>query len=1617
MHPLHLSLHLHLLAVAGQALHLHHAPCTHFTRFSSADLPTDPRASRKRTKSASGRSRNPSRDSKRNSLAKSRSRSASLTTQATGQEEQPEYININSLKSQEKPEVELTRGSKIKPTNAIGPDDWYRDDFDFDKSHPFLDDPMLLKQYAQILDMKYRDSSTERIEEMLKQGSLIDQAQLERSLYSESQRTMESSEPNSLVSHTFSTGRYPDSGYDTLKYELDAGRSQMCVDIDIKESDQRGLQSEHQGYRDEEREERRGPKDKRQGCRDERKIKSWHSSNFADFQLMEQGGDTVLLSIEGHGEELENTIKRSPRDRAGDKVDWQLGKSYKDLRREKEAPPKNVVKERLKSFESTGEPTDGGLTPGEERPRPESRGGGEKFKLKGDLFKQPSCPKLRDEEEEESSDADDKVLMKKLEASEKKLEHKRSVKDLLSDFERKSKALQEKEEGRRVSGIGSYLLQDSREAGGRRVFSDTETLMYETSSEEDQSEDELSPRRPVETKAYIEAEPEKPTVAPEPPPLPPKRPPPSPALHSASPDFQIMSSQEMEETPSKDNKRKPDKSRGAAAEILNEETYLTMTPSKSLSSLPSTAARKAGHGVQGSTYNSVTSLTSSHSSLASATGNRGSMTPTEALIHSSTTSINHSRTPSQSLVMEHFGLAGRQEETYVEMNEDGSKKVDEPRRKPKEPVLARQSSIGARDPLDTTLTYEHDESPRYCEIEEKSHYELLCNARTAMTQQQQRYEVVYQEILGGDMDERTAQAEGAAPSRRKEMEPLRPIEGLPDILGNAPTNKGNSSSDADDESSKDFDALETVRPVSKITLDDTFRPASFYLSHCKARDGGGSGDSSDSDLVSPPPVPSSPPPMEEVLLGFSSLSDRDSSLHTESLNNLLSAAKSAHAFREQSGRIPQEEMPLEARRPSVSSRTSASSARSPSRETTLSPMREMALSPTRHHGSQQSLGSRELPPLPTGSQQSLASREVQAMVAGRGSREVLVISPFHSREGSLDNETFLRPSFTQGMDHSQRSTSAELSSSDTANYEQEYRRYHLENIQEVSNTLERTESGSHNTSIISQDLNISYNSVYDSRLQQGKVYKLEDHPVLQKRKSLDERRDERQPPKYFQPDPHSAEIEAELQSPRGKVPYYVSDLEESMGEETGGGHFNALPTNQPSEGSFGMVDVITQSMNALDVESKSYFEDKNQVENERIAMLRRSYTPDPYLTKNAGKEASPRQSAADGSFESNNVSRSKSLEGLLGDSPGVPKANLGYAPQTRQLRSPHNFMDSPKPVSVRGYQPPPPPLGVPPLDLRASVPSPGHRPSLGSPHEATEEDEAWAENLRRASLRQHRAASTPPSEDRIRGYGGPAPPTAPKPKTPVHFQSTAGPPAGGPQGTTMEPPLRNSAAPSSQRAQNFLEHGLPTPNNGPGGGPTHNTSRPSSRGAGGRGRPADMAARSMTLPARIKYSQDLSSGRPENSFEDNSPRTRTSKSGLPEDSEVVPPSPRGPDPHGGHSLPRESHQRQRGSQRRREVGPPFLSPSHQPRTNLSFFYPLMILCSPDPAEDLVRSRRRNPSSGARGSDLETLKRVGQKIDNRVFLQAMITNFSRSLVATSPTSRLETFWGRAMKSWC
>ena len=89
---------------------------------------------------------------------------------------------------------------------------------------------MLLKQYAQILDMKYRDSSNEKIEEILIQNSLAQQADLEFTM-------MEGEVEMEAARQGFSLGRgYPDSGYDTLRVDLTGDKSQMCVDIDLENS-------------------------------------------------------------------------------------------------------------------------------------------------------------------------------------------------------------------------------------------------------------------------------------------------------------------------------------------------------------------------------------------------------------------------------------------------------------------------------------------------------------------------------------------------------------------------------------------------------------------------------------------------------------------------------------------------------------------------------------------------------------------------------------------------------------------------------------------------------------------------------------------------------------------------------------------------------------------------------------------------------------------------------------------------------------------------------------------------------------------------------------------------------------------------------------------------------------------------------------------------------------------------------------------------------------------------------------------------------------------------------------------------------------------------------------
>lgn len=121
------------------------------------------------------------------------------------------------------------------------------------------------------------------------------------------------------------------------------------------------------------------------------------------------------------------------------------------------------------------------------------------------------------------------------------------------------------------------------------------------------------------------------------------------------------------------------------------------------------------------------------------------------------------------------------------MNEDGSGPVTPRHPASKIPILAgRSTALNKRD-LDTTLTGESPESPRYCEIQdpnEQAHYEYLYKARTPSTTQ---YEELYQEIeqpnengakpAPKQQEQNKAKKSGSGAGKKKEPEPLRPIEG------------------------------------------------------------------------------------------------------------------------------------------------------------------------------------------------------------------------------------------------------------------------------------------------------------------------------------------------------------------------------------------------------------------------------------------------------------------------------------------------------------------------------------------------------------------------------------------------------------------------------------------------------------------------------------------------------------------------------------------------------------------------------------------------------------------------------------------------------------------------
>ena len=131
-------------------------------------------------------------------------------------------------------------------------------------------------------------------------------------------------------------------------------------------------------------------------------------------------------------------------------------------------------------------------------------------------------------------------------------------------------------------------------------------------------------------------------------------------------------------------------------------------------------------------------------------------------------------------------------------------------------------------------------------------------------------------------------------------------------------------------------------------------------------------------------------------------------------------------------------------------------------------------------------------------------------------------------------------------------------------------------------------------------------------------------------------------------------------SPRSpKVPYYVSDIVSSGGN-----------TEESSA-----MERLHSDLEALDAETRAHLASRRS-ENDTLRLIRHSAAPTPVHEPTDGL----------------NVTRSRSLEGLLGDVPGTPRDSVQV-----HMMSPIPIVQTPT-LPARGRAAPPPPTDVPPLD-------------------------------------------------------------------------------------------------------------------------------------------------------------------------------------------------------------------------------------------------------------------------------------------------------------------------------
>ena len=640
---------------------------------------------------------------------KGRSHSATRNRKISATDDQPEYINITTLDNSsslgaKELVVQEERSETWKKRRAIGPDDRYNDNFEFDKYHSLSNDPSFNHQYGQLLDQRYQVPTL--TEHRPKNDRTIMHDDINAALKTEPVK-------------------------------------QRCREVDSQSNK---------------------PKPRRH-LRDEGRSVTWHADKFKDFQIMGKQGKNVLVNIEK--ESRTNQVVKANK-RRDDKVDWSPVKALQEIRREKEAPPKNMVHNRVKNFTTPTPECESEILPS--KADHSSRKQRETDISKSDDLKDfIGLQKKRRDKFFESVFIDETSDSTQAKAS-KMLgeERKKSVRELLDDFEKKSQEIQDE-------GLATYAKELS--GSRRRVCSDTETMNFESSSDDAVFEEDYFKKEKDSSAIKLDD--------------------PNDQDQLVEEDTLIEEDQKEEVHEVSDTKdslnvptikegqylpMNPQGLKAFTAPITLEGQYLPMTPPKT------------------KLQTDMESLQMSKESINSG-ASKSSMTPSEIL-------IAHARTPSQSLVIEHL----QKQFVNLETSEQTNPADISEERLPVLPMNYRGKEVSLLNPNSSRVKLP-SESPRYCEIDdpkERSHYEYLYKARSATPL---HYEAVYQEI---PEDEKGQQYRFIPSTVRERL--------LPDIIGNAPAFQRHSSSDAEEDNVTNIASSKPLPPIS-----DTFKPASFFL--------------------------------------------------------------------------------------------------------------------------------------------------------------------------------------------------------------------------------------------------------------------------------------------------------------------------------------------------------------------------------------------------------------------------------------------------------------------------------------------------------------------------------------------------------------------------------------------------------------------------------------------------------------------------------------------------------------------------------------------------------------------------------------------------------------------